>query len=437
MDSTRWKILRVATGALCAVTSLGAKGCGSTTQQPYIEYRAVSTVDPWRGAFYVDHTGQLWSNRGKSSSVDWQLIGNSGAALTGGLAVAQAANGHLAVWTTAEDGHLWNYYYTPATGAWAWSDEGQPGCGAVVGRPAIAIDPRTTFLRSEQPTGDDIQVQRQRGWIRIFVRCANGDLADLYWDTNWVWEDLRFPGPGKIWRDPGATIDSRFVGAVALSDSGNLHTVYSAEGGPWQWANHGAPQGAVDRWAGSSPAIVATGGGQLLLFAHDTSGNQWVQYRGSASSAQPDTWRSLGLEGCSSLGSITAIADSIDDAYALAECRDRSRVKVTRYAAAGTFSSWTMYPTKLALGPFGEFLAFPAGRGLRSLPVAHLGESFQGFRAVMRYAGLPEGVGPRFTVRSPNEDGTVVEAFALDGRSPGSEIWSSDGYIFDLSDPNP
>jgi hypothetical protein len=171
-------------------------------------------------------------------------------------------NGWLHVFTTGNDGHLYDHR-TQDNVNWYWDDRGS-GSGGFYGNPAV-----TTAW-----TGGNNR-------LHVYLTASNGDLYDCWYDGSWHLDD--HGNPGAPLGDPG--VMSYWVGSTdrihvfASAYANYAWHVYDHwwDGGSWHWSDRGTGSG----WGYSTPAPTAYWNGsvtQVHAYMTDVYGNLYDLY---------------------------------------------------------------------------------------------------------------------------------------------------------------
>jgi hypothetical protein len=233
---------------------------------------------------------QVWStgndgnlyNRYYDGTWHWANHGTGGAPLEDGPAVTVyddpvSGTHQLQVWAVGTNGHLYNHYYD---GAWHWYDFGTDGA-SLIGIPAVTV--------YDDPVSGTHQLQ-------VWASGTNGDLYNLYYTGTWHWADHGTDGAALtdlavgVYDDPASGTHQLQVWAVGVD--GNLYNHYYD--GAWHWTNFGTDGAALDAPAVTPYYDPASGEYQLQVWANGADGhlyNLWYDGLGNWS------WNDFGTDG--------------------------------------------------------------------------------------------------------------------------------------------
>jgi hypothetical protein len=220
---------------------------------------------------YWDGSNWTWVDHGKAVDGEPLVLAR------GDLSSTDGAQVRVNLFVRGLDGNLWERYWDGAN--WTWVDTGM----AVSGDPIAVV--RGDF---EEVDADDLR-------INLFVRGADGNLWERYWDgAKWTWVDTGMAVSG----DPVALIRGNFGSPDAAGVRINLF-VRGADGHLWEQYWDGAKWTWVDTGKGVRGRVTAiargdrlsTNGGDIRinLFAEGTDGNLWERYWDGAKWTWVDT----------------------------------------------------------------------------------------------------------------------------------------------------
>jgi Common central domain of tyrosinase len=220
---------------------------------------------------YWDGAAWTWVDAGK------EVDGEPLVLARGNVGSPGAADLRVNLFVRGLDGNLWERYWDGA--AWTWVDTGK----AVSGDPIAVV------------RGDAGDVAADDLRINLFVRGADGNLWERYWDgAAWTWVDT-----GKaVSHDPVALIRGSSGSPDAAGVRINLF-VRGADGHLWERYWDGAAWTWVDTGKGVRGRVTAilrgnqrsAGGGdvRINLFAEGTDGQLWERYWDGATWTWVDT----------------------------------------------------------------------------------------------------------------------------------------------------
>jgi hypothetical protein len=183
-------------------------------------------------------------------------------------------NGVMHVYTTGNDGHVYDRYSSDNVN-WHWDDHGTAG-GGFYGSPAVTI---------------------HNGNLHVFLTAFNGHLYDHYWNGSWHMDD-HGNGGGYMRGDPSVT--TYWVGNTQWMHVfvvGQTREVYDHwwDGGSWHWADRGNPTGgqmgdpaATAYWNGWTTQVhcfVNLGNNLYDLYTNDNGTNWHFDYEGNPGAA--------------------------------------------------------------------------------------------------------------------------------------------------------
>jgi hypothetical protein len=181
-----------------------------------------------------DNVNWTWADRGCAGGVEF---------LGSPAVTTYAAN--LLVYLTGKDGHLYVFWWD-GSGSWHWYDHGNGG-SPLVGDPGV-----TTYLVGTTQ------------WMHVFVVGQSGDLYDKWWNgSNWSWADRGTAGRSLDigqWLNENAPAVTTYtlngvngVHAWVTDTGGHLDDLYSYDNGAtWHFDDHGNPGVSVL----SSPGVA-------------------------------------------------------------------------------------------------------------------------------------------------------------------------------------
>jgi hypothetical protein len=231
--------------------------------------------------FVVSDRGQLWERQFSNGWAGWQPLGSpQGTILVpGGLSAVVDAAGQVRVFAIGRNDHV--YQLAPSLGP-AWRDLGPPPSSAPSGTPSFGAT---------------------RGFIGGLVLGRDRHVYGL-WSSDgdrFSWNDHGAPpgtagslvligvGPGC----PSLIAGETYVGALVVSDSGELSELYRTGDGACHWVSIGPPMGRRNpRVAVSDPSYVGVAMGYRAGFMNGLDGHL---YEASASGSGHDwTWTDHG-----------------------------------------------------------------------------------------------------------------------------------------------
>jgi hypothetical protein len=225
---------------------------------------------PWHG--YIDHIYAEWQRRAMPQPT---------AIVRGYVGGPDPTHLRINLFVRRRDGNLWERYWDGA--GWSWNDTGLQ----VDGEPLIIARGNTG-----SPDAGDLRVN-------LFVRGLDGTLWERYWDgASWTWIDT-----GKaVAGDPiavvrgdveGVDADDLRINLFVRGADGNLWERYW-DGGNWSWVDTGKAVShepvALVRGSSESPDA---GGIRINLFVRGADGRLWERYWDGAAWSWVDTGKGV------------------------------------------------------------------------------------------------------------------------------------------------
>jgi hypothetical protein len=173
-------------------------------------------------------------------------------------------NGWLHVFSTGDDGHLYDHR-TQDNVNWFWDDRGFAG-GGFYGDPAVTTASTEGHNR-----------------LHVYLTAFNGHLYDCWFDDGWHLDDHGNGGSNSRLGDPGVMtywdVATQRIHVFAAGWANSSWHVYDNwwDGSHWHWDDHRAASG----WNFSTPAATAYWNGsviQIHAFVTDVYGNLYDLY---------------------------------------------------------------------------------------------------------------------------------------------------------------
>jgi hypothetical protein len=167
-------------------------------------------------------------------------------------------NGVLHIFTTGNDGHVYDRYSSDNVN-WHWDDHGTAGNEWFTGSPAVTI---------------------HNGNLHVYLTAWNGHLYDHWWDGRWWYMDDHGNGGSSLVGDPGVTTywvgTTQWMHVFVVGASGDLYDHWW-NGSNWSWADRGtAGRSLGNSYAGVTPAVTTytlNGANGVLAWVTDAGGH--------------------------------------------------------------------------------------------------------------------------------------------------------------------
>ena len=200
------------------------------------------------------------------------------------LAIAASADRRLELFTVGDSGALQHIWQTAPGNGWVdWRSHGAPANVALTGQPAMAAsaDGRLELFL----VGSDVQL-----W-HIWQTAPGNGWSD--WTSHGRPLGLGFAGTAGLAIASGGTGSERRLELFAIANDGSLWQIWqTAPNNGWaNWSSHSAPPG-VQLVGG--PAVAASAGGRLELFAVGSDGALWHIWQTAPGDGWTNTWTSHG-----------------------------------------------------------------------------------------------------------------------------------------------